>query len=81
MNSFHRARHERVKYLLRLNQSSLSDVAASLGISISTVSIVSQGRGKSQRVQASISQIIGIPIEKIWPEQYQKEEVINELNF
>lgn len=81
MDNFQKARHERIKYLLRLKKSSLSKAADELGISISTVSIVSHGRGKSARVQEHISTILGVPCERIWPEQYGDEEQHDELDF
>jgi len=81
MGNIQKARHERIKYLLRLKNSSLSKVASDLGLTISTVSMVSQGRGKSARVQKFISNILDVPCECIWPEQFREEEKHSELKF
>lgn len=66
------AKHELVKYRLRLAGFSFSDVARELGITPKSVSAVSRGFGRSKRVEAKIAEILCECPEEIWPERYEE---------
>ncbi|WP_348538784.1 helix-turn-helix domain-containing protein [Shimia sp. R10_1] len=65
------ARHERIKYDLRLLGTSLAQISRELGVSISSVSTVSQGYRRSERIQKAIAVQLGTSPEVLWPERYQ----------
>lgn len=70
MQQSQRDQHEWIKSHLRLAGSSLADVARELGIRPATVTIVSQGMRRSQRIEAAISAKLGVPAALLWPEKY-----------
>lgn len=57
---------EEIKASLRMNNYSLSMVADEFSVSPATITQVVQGKGKSKRIQARISEIIGVPVDRIW---------------
>lgn len=61
------ARHESIKYRLRLKGSSLSAIARSLGRDKATVTLVSQGKGTSSRIQRAIAEALGDSVEELFP--------------
>lgn len=61
---------EDIKASIRKRNTSQSGIAASLGITVMTVSHVINGRGKSARVAKRISEVIGLPVDEIWPGKY-----------
>ncbi|MBO9401163.1 helix-turn-helix domain-containing protein [Shimia sp. R9_3] len=67
------ARHERIKYDLRLLGTSLAQISRELGVSISSVSTVSQGYRRSERIQKAIAVQLGTSPEVLWPERYQTD--------
>lgn len=70
------AKHERLKCELRLKGSSLAQLSRELGLSISSVSTVSQGYRRSERIQKAIAKKLGTTPQEIWPERYQTGEEI-----
>ncbi len=67
-------KHERIKCALRISGSSLAKLSRELGLSISSVSTVSQGYRRSRRIQKAIAEQLGKSPEELWPERYQTEE-------
>jgi len=72
--SVDRQTHELLKFRLRSVGSSLADVANSLGISKSTVTVVCQGRRRSHRVQAAIAERLGTTPQQLFPDRYPTKE-------
>lgn len=66
-----RKQHERIKMRLRLAGSSLAAVARELGVSSSTVIIVSQGLRRSRRIEALIAAKLATTPERLWPDRYR----------
>ncbi|MBU1385162.1 MULTISPECIES: helix-turn-helix domain-containing protein [Alphaproteobacteria] len=64
-------RHARIKSALSLKRISLSDIARSLAVTPSTVSIVSRGFRRSRRVEQAIADALGQRPEEIWPDRYR----------
>ena len=64
-----RQKHAKIRYLLAMAGLSFSDIAATLGVSPSTVSAVSLGRSRSRRIEMEISMRIGVPEPELWPER------------
>lgn len=64
-------RHARIKSALSLKRISLSDIARSLAVTPSTVSIVSRGFRRSRRVERAIADALGQRPEEIWPDRYR----------
>ncbi|WP_416358903.1 helix-turn-helix domain-containing protein [Brevundimonas aurantiaca] len=68
-------RHARIKSALSLKHISLSDIARSLAVTPSTVSIVSRGYRRSRRVEQAIADALGQRPEEIWPDRYRSRAV------
>ncbi|WP_158586851.1 helix-turn-helix domain-containing protein [Aurantiacibacter zhengii] len=62
--------HDHIKWLLRINGSSLADIARELDICASAVTIVSKGQSRSKRVEEAIAQATNMRPEQLWPERY-----------
>lgn len=62
--------HERIKMRLRLAGSSLAAVARELGVSSTTVIIVSQGMRRSRRIEALIADKLHTTPQRLWPDRY-----------
>lgn len=60
---------EQIKAAMRMAGTTPAMLAEELGVSRSTISQVMNGRGTSARVQARVSQIVGLPVTTIWPPQ------------
>lgn len=73
--------HEFIKAQLRIRQTSLAETGRLLGIKTGTMSAISQGIGKSKRVQRKLAEILDIPPSTLWPERFEKqnEEKTNDL--
>lgn len=63
-------RHENIKKNLRVAGSSISEIAAELGISPTTVTIVCQGHRVSDRVQQKIAEKLSTTAQALFPERY-----------
>jgi lambda repressor-like predicted transcriptional regulator len=61
---------EDIKAALRKKGSGQTDVARRLGVSQTTVFLVIHGKAKSRRVAKKISQVVGVPVQALWPGQY-----------
>lgn len=55
---------------LKKADSSVSQIAVDLGVTLPTVSTVIHGKCTSRRVAARISQVTGIPMTRLWPGRY-----------
>lgn len=58
---------EQIKAAIRMKGQTASYIADKLGITRTTVSLVINGRGVSDRVQNEISKVVGIPVKTLWP--------------
>ena len=65
--------NRKVKSLMALKGIKGVDVAAQLGVSRVTVSIVITGKGKSKRIQQAIADILGVSYGKLWNGKKRKE--------
>lgn len=66
---------EQIKADIRMAGTTPAVIAEELGINRGTVSQVIHGRGVSLRVQTYISNIIGKPVDEIWPPRKQLPKV------
>lgn len=64
------SRHEDIKGALRLRGLSFSDIARTLDVSPATVGLVSQGKGRSARIEHAIAAAIRIDPSELWPDRY-----------
>lgn len=71
------AKHQRLKAELMANGYSISLIAESIGVSVATVIVVSQGYRKSARVQAAIAKALNRRPEEIWPDRYEPEQAFD----
>lgn len=65
--------HEMLRARLRLAGSSFSAIARELGITPSSVSLVSQGHRRSAKIQQAIASKLATTPEALWPARYIKE--------
>lgn len=63
--------HEWIKSRLRLVGSSLAEIARELDLKPATITIVSQGQRRSQRIESAISTKLGVPVATLWPDKYR----------
>lgn len=63
-------KHEIIKGMLQLKGTSISEVARSLGVAPTTVTVVSKGGRRSKRIEAALAEAIGSTPEVVWPERY-----------
>jgi lambda repressor-like predicted transcriptional regulator len=56
-----------IQAALKIRGVKQSDLAASCGVAANTVSAVIHGRSRSQQVEQRIADVIGAPVEQIWP--------------
>lgn len=66
--------HELLKCRLRLTGSSMAKIARLLGVSQSSVTVVSQGYRRSHRVQQEIAEQLGTTPEELFPDRYISQE-------
>jgi len=59
---------------LRKKGSSQRAIATACEVSVSTVSHVVHGRGKSRKVAEAISKVTGIPVQRLWPTSYEMKK-------
>ena len=55
---------------LRVNGSSLADIARELNVAPTTVTIVSQGLRRSRRIEAAIAKRLNVTPARLWPDRY-----------
>lgn len=65
-------RHERIKAELRIRSTSLAEIARALGVSGTSLSLVSMGKHRSKRIEKAIAEALGENPEELWPERYSK---------
>jgi len=63
---------EQIKANLRMKGITPTALADELGVGHSSVSQVISGRSASARIRASIAEIIGQPVETLWPRAKEK---------
>lgn len=66
---------EEIKAAIRMSGTTPAVIADELDVSRTTMSTVIHGRCVSKRVMQRISDVIGQPIEKIWPPKDQLPQV------
>ncbi|WP_138473009.1 helix-turn-helix domain-containing protein [Poseidonocella sp. HB161398] len=66
--------HEQLKCRLRLAGSSMAEIARTLGIKQSSVTVVSQGYRRSHRVQSAIANQLGTTPQELFSDRYPAEE-------
>lgn len=59
--------HERLKMELRIRGTSLSKIAAEMGVLPVSVTTVSQGLRRSKRIEAALARAVGKPVEEVFP--------------
>lgn len=64
------AKHEFLKTALRLHGTSMAEVARQLGVTHTTVSLVSKGKNRSRRVEMALASSIGTTPEVLFPDRY-----------
>lgn len=63
-------RHEMTKAKLKICGSSMSEIAREIGVSHSSITVVSQGYRRSSKIEAAIAEKLGIAVEDLYPERY-----------
>ena len=66
-------KHEKIKMLLRLSGSSLSQIARELSVAPTTVTTVSQGYRRSKRIETAIATRLGLDPSELWRERYASQ--------
>jgi len=67
-------RHGHIKWLLRTQGSSFSDIARALDVGPSAVTLVSKGRARSRRIEAAIAEATGLKPAQLWPDKHRNEK-------
>lgn len=67
--------HEFLKFRLRSAGSSMAQISKTLGISQSSVTVVSQGYRRSHRIQTEIARQLNTTPEALFPDRYPGKEV------
>lgn len=60
--------------------SSLAQIARELGVTPTTVTIVSQGFRRSRRIEAAIAARLGVAPARLWPERYVPMDEIQHID-
>jgi hypothetical protein len=63
-----------IKILLYRNRKSISSIARDLKVTDAFVHHVINGRRSTKRVRMAISQAVGKPVEKLWPQANNKKK-------
>jgi lambda repressor-like predicted transcriptional regulator len=66
-----RANHERIKYKLRMQGYSLTDVSRILEVSKPTLTLISLGQQRSRRVESGLASILGEKLSEAFPDRYR----------
>lgn len=59
-----------IQAALKIRGINQSEIARYAGVSRNTVSSVVNGRSRSQQIEQRISELLGIPVEDLWPHWY-----------
>lgn len=70
-------RHEMTKATLKISKSSMSDIAREIGVSHSSITVVSQGYRRSARIEAAIASKLGMTAAELYPERYPQSAQID----
>ena len=65
-------RHGLIKLILRVKGISFTDLARANDVTVSTITLVSRGRGKSARLETALADAVGLTRQELWPD-YTKE--------
>lgn len=65
--------HEMIRARLRMAGSSFTALAQELGITPASVSLVSQGRRRSRKIEQIIAVKLDTTPQNIWPDRYEQE--------
>lgn len=68
-------RHALIKAMLRVKGTSFTELAATHKVTVSTISLVSRGRGKSAKVETALAQLVGVSRQQLWPDRYLETEM------
>ena len=63
------AKHDAIKGALRLRGTCLADVAKALNVRSTTITVVSKGYRRSQRIETALAEALGMTHEQLWPER------------
>ncbi|WP_225972790.1 helix-turn-helix domain-containing protein [Paracoccus jeotgali] len=66
--------HERLKMELRLRGTSISGIAARIGVLPASVTLASQGLRRSRRIEEALAEALGTTPERLFPDRYATEE-------
>ncbi|MNR40844.1 hypothetical protein D3C85_1591720 [compost metagenome] len=66
--------HHRLKARLAARNLTLSDIARSLDVAPSTVTIVSKGFRRSRRIETALAEAVGTTPDRLWPARYRLHE-------
>ncbi|MFC3061040.1 helix-turn-helix domain-containing protein [Paenirhodobacter populi] len=61
---------------LRLAGTSFADIARNLGVTRTSVSSCSIGRGRSHRIQSAIAKALSTTPQELFPERYEKDHLM-----
>ena len=65
--------HQRIRAALALRGITLSAIARDLDVRPTTVTIVSKGYRRSQRIEQAIADALGCAPAQLWPQRYQSK--------
>lgn len=66
--------HELLKMELRLRGTSMSQIAADIGVLPGSVTTVSQGRRRSKKIEAALADAVGKTVFELFPARYHQEK-------
>lgn len=66
--------HERLKMELRLRGKSIASIARELDVFRSSVTLVSQGLRRSEKIEKALAEAIGMTPQELFPDRYPAEE-------
>lgn len=72
------AAHEHLKMELRLRGTSMSEIAQSMGVGPGSVTAVSQGRRRWQRIEKALATALDTTPAKLFPDRYKEGENKNQ---
>ena len=70
---------ERIRAELRIKGVTFASLADELEVSMASVSNAVRGRSRSARIARRISQILEIPVDRLWPGAYGKTSPIRRM--
>lgn len=76
-----RGKHEDIRGALRLRGLTFTDIARTLAVAPATVGLVSQGKGRSERVERAIALALRMEPHELWPERYRQTAYHGEVEM